>query len=238
MPKAYIYIRALVKTDAPDGTPVTEQAMALRDEVHSNLESCGEDVLVVLAGAPPRDSLEKLGENRDIYTIEMVEKMAAGDPAVLHLPVTRGILRAAVEDRDLWLRSWADAQDRISEWSVDDAQGFDAIIELLGELNLIDEKRQDAVKARRITPDERGYYEPVNFTKLRQDIADWQLAGLSAATEVLAATSGPGIMAAFTKHHERLLDILAKHKLMSERQGVTRRPLETIAAASAADPRD
>lgn len=215
MPKSYVLIRALVKTDAPDGTPVAEQAEALRDEVHSNLESVGEDVLCCFATAPPVDALTKIaGEAPDSYTLVMVEKMAAGEPSVLHIAVTRGILRAAVEDRDFWMAKWIDAQQRISAWSVDDDQGFDAIIELLGELDLINEREQLVVKGRRVGPGEPGYHEPLKESELRADLRDWQFNGLKAATDVLAAGDNLAVMRAFTLHHDALLAVLAKHGLL------------------------
>lgn len=111
--KAYILIRALVKTDKPEGVSLAEQSQHLADEVHSNLESVGEDVLDVFAGSPPRDALDKLGENRDAYTLAMVERIADGRET---LQPTRGILRAAVEDRDFWCRMHADAHDEIADW--------------------------------------------------------------------------------------------------------------------------
>jgi hypothetical protein len=122
--KAYILIRALVKTDVPEDVRLTDAAKALADETHSNLESIGQEVLSVFAGSPPRDALDKLGEGRDAYTLDMVERIADGREM---LTPTRGILRAAVEDRDFWMRLHADAHDAIATWQNSSGPVADAI---------------------------------------------------------------------------------------------------------------
>lgn len=214
MSKAYVLIRALVKTDAPDGTPLAEQAEALRNEVASNLESTGEDVIHVSASAPGNGFQWKgQGGTPDRLTLDLVEDIAAGKSPI---QPTVGLLRTALEDRDFWLKTWTEAHRRVTEWAADDNGGFDDIIELLNELQLAG--NTDLVRARRLQPGEGGYYEPVNALELRQDLGLWQLDSLQAATECLTAT-GPGIMRAFTKHHDALLAILKRHKLLESQAG-------------------
>lgn len=214
MSKAYVLIRALVKTDAPDGTPVAEQAEALRNEVASNLESTGEDVLHVSASAPGNGFQWKgQGGEPDRLTMDLVEAIAAGTSTI---QPTVGLLRTALEDRDFWLKTWTEAQRRVTEWAADDDGGFDSLIALMNDLQLAG--NTDFVHERRLQPGEPGYYEPVNALELRQDLALWQIASLEAATECLTAT-GSGIMRAFTKHHTALLVILKKHKLLGATAG-------------------
>lgn len=217
MSKAYVLIRALVKTDAPDGTPVAEQAEALRNEVASNLESTGEDVIHVSASAPGNGFQWKgQGGTPDRLTLDLVEDIAAGKSPI---QPTVGLLRTALEDRDFWLKLWADARRRISDWSIDDAQGYDSIIMLLGMLGLLDDREQLIAEGRRLQPGEDGYYEPVNALELRQDLGLWQLDSLQAATECLTATGAGNVMRAFSKHHTALLDILKRHKLLGAEAG-------------------
>lgn len=173
--KAYILIRALVKTDISNGVNLDDTAQVLRDEVHSDLESIGQDVLMVTTSAPPRDALEKLGDNRDAYTLDFADRIIDGREL---MNPTRGILRAVGEDRDYWVR---------------------------------------------------------RFTDLHEDIAKWQLAGLTSAVNVLAAPDSVGVMRAFTLHHEALLAVLAKHGLMGMKPAPATSP---ALVASLPDPRD
>lgn len=108
-----------------------------------------------------------------------------------------------------------DVVGRFTAWAADDEAGYDTLIEIASETGLIDQDGVERAIAGRLKPGEPGYFEPVNAMQLRQDITDWMIAGVGASVDILASSGPAETMRAFTKHHEKLLAVLAKHKLIA-----------------------
>lgn len=108
-----------------------------------------------------------------------------------------------------------DVIDRFTKWAADDEAGYDTLLEIASETGLIDSDGIERARAGRLEPGDPGYFEPVNALDLRQDIASWMIGSVVASVDIMAAPNPLAVLRVFTKHHERLLAVLAKHKLIA-----------------------
>lgn len=92
-----------------------------------------------------------------------------------------------------------DVVGALTAWATDDTKGYDALIDTVHGLGLIDEAEHEQAEARRLPPGHPAYQEPIDGAKLRADLAAW-----------LPEYNDGERWAA----HLRLLTILREHKLL------------------------